>query len=83
MRTTVRLNDALLREVKQLAAKSGRTLTAILEEAIRQLLARQNPRTAFKRITLPTFRGKGLQPGVELDDSASLLRLMESNDDAP
>jgi 3-hydroxyisobutyrate dehydrogenase-like beta-hydroxyacid dehydrogenase len=27
---------------------------------------------------LPTLRGKGLQPGVDLDDSAALLDLMES-----
>lgn len=34
------------------------------------------------RIPLPTFRGGGLQPGVDLDDSASLLELMERGDEA-
>lgn len=29
---------------------------------------------------LPTFRGQGLYPGVNLDDSASLLELMEAGD---
>lgn len=31
-------------------------------------------------LPLPTFRGEGLQPGVDLDDSASLLDLMNGND---
>jgi hypothetical protein len=29
---------------------------------------------------LPTFSGKGLQPGVDLDDSANLLDLMQDGD---
>lgn len=33
-----------------------------------------------KRVQLPTFGGQGLLPGVDLDDSASLLELMESGD---
>jgi hypothetical protein len=33
-------------------------------------------------VTLPVFKGKGLQPGVDLDDAASLLDLMQA-DDAP
>jgi hypothetical protein len=33
-------------------------------------------------VSLPVFKGKGLQPGVDLDDSASLLDLMQA-DDAP
>jgi len=35
-----------------------------------------------KSVSLPVFKGKGLQPGVDLDDSASLLDLMQA-DDAP
>jgi DNA-binding CsgD family transcriptional regulator len=30
-----------------------------------------------KHVDLPTFRGEGLQQGVNLDDSAALLELME------
>jgi hypothetical protein len=35
-----------------------------------------------KPVALPVFKGKGLQPGVDLDDAASLLDLMQA-DDAP
>jgi hypothetical protein len=32
-----------------------------------------------EHVALPTFRGEGLQPGVNLDDSAAILELMESS----
>lgn len=31
---------------------------------------------------LPTFRGSGLQPGVDLDDTAALLDVMQGTDAA-
>ena len=31
-------------------------------------------------VALPVFKGKGLQPGVDLDDTASLLDLMQAGD---
>jgi len=30
---------------------------------------------------LPIFGGRGLQPGVDLDDGAALIELMEQGDD--
>ena len=81
MRTTIRLNDQLLAEVKQLAAQTGQTLTAIIEEALRQMLARQQQMAQRSPIELITVSGNGPQPGVDLDDSAMLLELMETFDD--
>ncbi len=86
MRTTIRLEDALLAEVKALAARSGRTLTKVIEDALREALARRPPTNGAGRshVTLSTDdgdgRGGGLQPGVDLDDSAALLELMEQDD---
>jgi hypothetical protein len=40
MRTTIRLDDDLLLEIKQLAARSGKTLTSVIEDALREMLAR-------------------------------------------
>jgi len=34
-------------------------------------------------VSLPTFRGDGLQPGVDLDDTASLLDVMDEPDARP
>ena len=79
MRTTVRLDEHLLAEAKKRAAESGRTLTAVLEDALREALARRAPRGKPARVRLKTFKGDGLRPGVDLDDSAALLDTMETS----
>ena len=78
-RTTIRMDDHLLRQAKQLAARTGSTLTSIIESALREKL---HPRRGHGSANtppapLPVFHGDGLQPGVDLDDSSSLLDLME------
>jgi hypothetical protein len=81
MRTTIRLDDELLTAAKRNAVETGRTLTAVIEDALRQALARRAPDRRAGATELPVARGGGaLQPGVDLDDSASLLELMEEKD---
>jgi plasmid stability protein len=75
MRTTVRLDDDLLAAAKQRAAETGRTLTAVIEDALRQALVRGESHPSAIA-PLPTVRGV-TRPGVDLDDSAGLLELME------
>lgn len=77
MRTTIRIDDELLREAKSRAASSGRTLTAVVEDALRAAMHQRHGPTQASRIALPTFAGSGLQPGVDIDDSAALLDLMD------
>jgi hypothetical protein len=80
MRTTVRLDDALLAQAKEEAARSGRTLTQVIEDSLREALSRPlGKEVARHRAPLPTFRGNGLQPGVDLDSARSLLDLMEDD----
>lgn len=81
MRTTIRLDDQLLREIKQLAAQTGQTLTAVVEEALREMLVRRRQMADRQPVKLITTSGQGLQPGVDLDDSAALLELMDKADD--
>ena len=81
MRTTIRLDDELLRQLKQIAARSDRTLTAVIEDALREMLARQTRRKGRPELKLTTVSGQGLQPGMDLDDSAALLDLMEESND--
>jgi hypothetical protein len=79
VRTTIRLDDELLSAAKQHAITTGRTLTAVIEDALRQALARSASGRPARRVALPIARGGGrLQPG--LDDSAALLELMETTD---
>ena len=77
MRTTIRLDDDLLARAKAHAARTGRTLTALIEDALRAALARGTVTSRDGRIGLPTHGTGGVQPGVDLDDSAGLLDLME------
>lgn len=81
MRTTVRLDEQLLREAKQYALETGCTLTKLLEQSLRETLARSKHRPKSRQVTLKTTGGTGLQPGVDLDDSASLLDFMEEPHD--
>ena len=81
MRTTIRINEQLLKEAKQLAARKGSSLTAIIEDALRESLSRRGGSGKHEPVHLTTFRGNGLLPGVDLDDSADLLDLMESTND--
>ena len=77
MRTTIRLDEPLLREAKREASRAGMTLTAVIEEALRERLARTtSPAEPRARVRLKTVDGEGLCPGVDLDDSAALLDLM-------
>lgn len=80
MRTTIRIDNQLLSEVKQLAVQTGQTLTAIIEDALRQMLARRQQIAQRPPVKLITVTGNGPQPGVDLDDSAALLELMENSD---
>lgn len=81
MRTTVRLDDDLMRQVRQFAAQHDMTLTEIFHQALRELLVRHKRAPARDREPLPSFCGRGLQPGVDLDDAAALLDLMERPDE--
>lgn len=77
MRTTIRMDDDLLEAVKHEAASRGVTITAVIEEAVRGMFAKRAGNAARPRVQLHTIGGPGLQPGVDLDDSAALLDLME------
>ncbi len=77
MRTTIRLDDQLLTEAKALAVRTGRTLTQVIHDALQQALASRPKVEGGDPVRLPTFQGRGVRPGVDLDDSAGLLDVME------
>ena len=77
VRTAIRLDDRLLRKLRRHAATRGRTVTAVIEDAVRQYLARNGSadgRPKAPPFSVITFKGR-LRPGVDLDDSAALLDL--------
>ncbi|OQW31480.1 MAG: hypothetical protein A4E19_07655 [Nitrospira sp. SG-bin1] len=79
MRTTINLPDDLLTQIKKLAAASNSTVTALIEDTLREGLARRRRSRRSERATLPIYGKQGPLPGVDLDDTASLLDVMESS----
>lgn len=77
MRTTVRLPPGLMAQVKRVARESGRTMTQVIEDALRAAVARERS-PAPRTVTIVTVSGDGLQPGVDLDDSSALLDRMDA-----
>ena len=77
MRTTIRIDDRLLAEARARAAESGRTLTAVVDDALREAFARRATPDRPPRPKLPTYPASRLVPGVDLDDGAALQDLME------
>jgi hypothetical protein len=64
MRTTLDLNDTLLTQAKTRAAKENRTLTSIVEEALRKLFDGHGKPKKIPEI--PIFKGgTGLAPGID------------------
>jgi hypothetical protein len=77
MRTTVRLPENLLRRAKRRATEQGRTLTSLLEEGLKIVLA--EPKAAKRaRVRIPVSKASGgTLSGVDLNRSSDLLERME------
>lgn len=78
MRTTINLPDDLMIQIKKVATTTHSTVTALIEETLREGLARRRHRRRAMRVTLPTYGKQGPLPGVDIDDTASMLDVMES-----
>lgn len=62
----------------RLTTRLGATKSDVLRRGLEALEAMTRSGAGVgPRVPLPTFRGEGLLPGVDLDDSASLLDLMD------
>ena len=77
MRTTIDINDVLLRAAKSRAASERRSLKAVVEQALREFLSGPG-RGVADGPPIPVFHGRGVQPGVDLTDNAALEDLMNA-----
>jgi hypothetical protein len=64
MKTTIQIPDSLLKEVRKLANEENTTLKSLMEEGLRRIISERKRRRKFK-LRKATFRGSGLQPGLE------------------
>lgn len=76
MRTTISVDENLLRSAKRQARRRGLTLGQFIEEAVRRELGR--PSTDTPGPLIPVFRdGKGLRPGVDVSSNRALMEALD------
>jgi metal-responsive CopG/Arc/MetJ family transcriptional regulator len=73
MKTTLNIDDTVMAELKREAARQGRTMSELVESALRLLLRSQ--RKQEKLVPLPTFRSGGTL--VDIADREALHQAME------
>ena len=76
MRTTIRIDEALYRRVKARAAQTGRTVSDVIEDAVREALRPTN-RRAEEPMALPTLGRGGVMAGVDLTSNAAVRESMD------
>ncbi len=73
MKTTLNIDDTVMAELKREAARQGRTMSDLVETALRLLLRSQRKREAIP--TLPKFHSGGTL--VDVADRDALYHAME------
>jgi hypothetical protein len=78
----VYLERADRERLERLASQLDATKSDVLRRGLEALESqiRRPAAHAPEPVALPSFTGEGLQPGVDLDDTASLLDLMQGGD---
>jgi len=64
MKTTIELPDSLLDEARAAAREGGTTLRDLVEQGLREVLARRSRRERF-RLRDASFTGHGVQPAFQ------------------
>jgi hypothetical protein len=72
MKTTLNIDDGVMLRLKREAARQGRTMSEMVETALRLFLERPKKPAALP--SLPTFRSGTL---VDIDDRDALYEAME------
>jgi Arc/MetJ family transcription regulator len=73
MKTTLNIDDTVMAELKREAARQGRTMSELVESALRLLL--RSHRKQEKLVALPTFHGG--RTLVDIADRDALYQAME------
>lgn len=72
-RTTVRLPPDLIARAKRKAAAEGRTLTSLIEDGLRAVMAEGGKPMKRRRVLLPVSKAAGgPMPGIDVSNSAAL-----------
>ena len=78
MKTTVRMDDHLYRRVKARAAEEGRTVAAVLEDAVRIGMDTTEPSNEEAERYFPTPLDIGsFRPGIDINSNSSILDALD------
>ena len=76
MKTSLNLNDRVVRQAKERAAREGITLSRFVEDAVRTRLADSGLERQAFRLRLETVTGHK-RPSVDISDRDALYELMD------
>jgi len=77
MRTTMNLPDSLMRSVRARADSTHRTVTSLVEQALRELLARDEDLRESEEM-LPTYGSTSTRPLVDIDDRDQVYAALDA-----
>jgi hypothetical protein len=77
VRTTLSIADEVLDYYRRVAAESRRSLSAVIEEGLRELAARRDAAKPKASGQFTIVGGEGLRPGITLDHNAGLRELLD------
>jgi hypothetical protein len=76
--TTIRLPDGLLKQAKKRAREEGRSLTAFIEDGIREAISRRSPRGKRVRPLISSVHGSVCE-GIDLANSAEIEAVLDDD----
>lgn len=77
MRTTILINDTLAESAKEYAVRHGRSLSGLIDEALRERLAKGEKSDESVLFSMPVFGSRGER---HQSSPADFNRLMEDDD---
>ena len=75
MKTTLNIDDTVMRRLREEAARRGTTMSNIVEAGLRRILNEDAAAEPSPRLKLPTWRSGGLL--VDISNREELYRAME------
>ena len=78
MKTTLDIDDSVMRRQREEAARRGTTVSALVEAGLRRVLAPERPESPDDLPPLPTWHSGGFL--VDIDDRDALHRAMEEDE---
>jgi len=79
MRSVVHVDSDVLDRARQLADERGVGVEVVVEQAISELVLREHRTAETAPVDLPTFGGRGVRPGIDLDRNSSVLDVMDQD----